>query len=93
MRMRIASGEPEWNTCPRSPSRPASMTSVISTSREPQRPFRGAEHVGRRLGGFDRMIREHGGRRFVGRDHHRRFERLGVGRGELRLLATSTSVT
>ena len=57
-------------------------------------PFRRAEHVGRRLGGFDRMVRQHGGRRLVGRDHHRRLQRLGVRRRELRLpRAASTSVT
>ena len=35
---RTSIGSPDWNTCAGLPSRPCSVTSVISTSRDPQRP-------------------------------------------------------
>ena len=37
-RMETSIRSPEWKTCPAAPSLPTSVTSVISTSRDPQRP-------------------------------------------------------
>ena len=67
-RIRTSSGSPRVKDVRRrSPSAPTSVTSVISTSRDPQRPSVARNMSAGAGRGLDRMVGQHGRRRLVGR--------------------------
>ena len=80
----MSSGSPVWNTCPRSPSPLDSVTSVISTSRDPQRPSAARNMSAGATALSTGMIGQHGRCRLVGRHRRRRLLRLRIAGGELR---------